>query len=142
MSDPQRLIKSGNDDDRRLLQSAQEIRVPDHVKEEVRRAVDRRRHESPRRRRAALVLGLAGACAATAVAAHVLGLMDEPPTKDSQPESVPYGGPGTPPPKTAAIPSHKTPPWTATPSSPAKMGRPTRATEGAASPSSAVKKRP
>lgn len=66
--------------------------------------------------------------------------MDEPWTKDSQTESVPYGGPGAPPPKAASIPRLETPLKAAAPSSPAKTGRPTRATEETPLPPSALEK--
>ncbi len=129
MSDPQRLRKIGSDDDRRLLRSAGEIRVPDHLKEQVRHAVDRRRTESPRRRRVALVLGLAGAFVATAVAAQSLGLVQSLWTSLSQNAPARGRDIGTPPrPQITALHRPEAALGTAGPWSQAATEKPTRST--------------
>jgi len=73
MKDPERLGITGTDDDRRLLRSAQSVRVPDRIKDQVRRAVELRMHPRPRKR--LLLAGAGLLVAATAAAAGLPPLL-------------------------------------------------------------------
>jgi hypothetical protein len=67
MKDPERLGTTGSDEERRLLQAAQSVRVPDRIKDQVRRAVEARLQRRPPRRR--LLMATAGVLVAASAAA-------------------------------------------------------------------------
>lgn len=95
MSDPERLTRTGTDDERRLLRAAQTTRVPASIETQVRRAVETRMHGGQAKRRwwiAASGLLIAGAAAAsgahiwrTPVVAPVATMSQSPPPKPAEP---------------------------------------------------------
>jgi len=111
MKDPERLNTSGTEEERRLLRAAQSVRVPESIKDEVRRAVEVRRAPRSRKR---LLFGAAGLLVATtAVAAlrpwwHALQNPQSPPAAPvsaPQPRPIILPLPATPDPRPApAVP--------------------------------------
>jgi hypothetical protein len=67
MKDPERLLHAGSDEERRLLRSAGDVRIPASVEDDVRRAVEARMQQ--RRSKRWLVLGGAGLLLAASAAA-------------------------------------------------------------------------
>ena len=88
MKDPERLATTGTDEERRLLRAAQSVRVPDRLKDQVRRAVEGRMHRPAKR------WWLAGAGLLVAATAAAAGLplwraWQSPPPAPSRPAPAP-----------------------------------------------------
>jgi len=89
MKDPERLGIAGSDEERRLLRAAQSVRVPDRLKDQVRRAVEARMHPRPKRRLLLAAAGVLVAASAAAAALPPLWRALQPPAPRPSPQPAP-----------------------------------------------------